>query len=194
MFGLKKKKKLSALDLPPPPAPPSIERPKGDLPPIKPSAGPPGELTELPELPPFESQEPTKPELEVPEPSPELEFPAPPLPETPIPGTTFDVEPVSTIPRTLPELQPIEEPSIEQREPRVRQAPGKAFVSVDEYQRILEHSNRVRAKLSEADDIMKRLDDIRGEEEKTFDRWRTQLEDVERKLSHVDRVMEKAKR
>ena len=91
-----------------------------------------------------------------------------------------------------PEM-PVFERAIESREP-VRRMPGPMFVSVDDYRTIMEHSERVRAKLADAENFVHRLGEIKAEEEKVFDKWRGQLEDVERKLAQVDRVVAKARR
>jgi hypothetical protein len=202
MFGfLKKKRPESTLELPPPPSPPGFERPAGDIPPIQPLAGP-EELPEAPSMPEFPAaptfeHEPAHEgagEVELPE------VPAPELPEAPVPEEPQPVEEAPE-PMPVPELTPVEEQpevaiadrTLEGRE-MVRKPLGPTFVSVDEYRAIMENSNRVRAKLMEAEGTMRRLSEIKGEEEKTFDRWRAQLEDVERKLAHVDRVIAKAKR
>ena len=96
-----------------------------------------------------------------------------------------------------PAIRPlIEEPAMSAFEPResVRKPVGPAFVSVDEYRTIMDNSNRVRDKLAEAEQFVHRLHEIKTEEENVFEKWRGQLEDAERKLGHIDRVIAKAKR
>ncbi len=129
-----------------------------------------------------------------------MEIPTPEMPDIPKPeyGRKEEYEKAELYEKKedyekpeLPELQPVEEPF--ERE-TVRKPIGPTFVSVDEYRNILDNSNRIRAKLSEAEEFMHRLDEVKAEEEKTFDKWRGQLEDVERKLAHIDRLIERAKR
>jgi hypothetical protein len=187
MFGFKKKQPLSLPELPPPPSPPDLSQPQGDLPEIKPSAETMPELPELPAAPSFEHE-------------PELEAPAPELPEAPVPeAEVVEKKEEYAVPEPA-ELTPVEEPEVSVFD-RTLAAPertvrpvGPVFVSVDEYRAIMENSNRVRAKLMEAEEFMQRLNEIKAEEEKAFERWRGQLEDVERKLGHIDRVIAKAQR
>lgn len=186
MFGFKKKQPLSLPELPPPPSPPDFAKPQGDIPMITPAEALP-ELPELPAAPGFEHDE---------------EVPAPELPEVPRPEEApalAEAPEVSEAP-AMPELAPVDESEVSVFD-RTIAAPeravrpvGPTFISVDEYRAIMENSNRVRAKLMEAEGFMHRLNEIKVEEEKTFERWRSQLEDVERKLGHIDRVIAKAQR
>lgn len=191
-------------ELPPPPPPPDFSRPVGDIPQIRPPEGleAPEELPAPPELPAFESKPrglelpelPAAPSFEHEE-QPEFpEAPTPEIPEAPSPDevSPMDVrEPVAVEEPTLAEAPEISSP---ERLERVRRPVGPAFVSVDEYRSILDNSNRVRSKLMEAEEFVRRLNDIKVEEEHTFEKWRVQLEDIERKLAHVDKVIARAKR
>jgi hypothetical protein len=161
-------------------------------------------MPEFPSAPSFEPDE-EKP-IEIPE------VPMPDMPEAPEPGIGDEIEapqmgnmghiePFVPESREAPEIESFSEtqqeeaPSFEvpDRE-TVRRPVGPAFVSVDEYRTIMEHSDRVRSKLSEAEEFMHRLVEIKADEEKIFDKWRSQLEDIERKLGQIDRVIAKAKR
>ncbi len=188
MFGLFKKKRVSLPELPPPPAPPSLMKPEGDFAPI---SFP--EIPELPAAPSFEHEAESAVELP--------EAPAPELPELPQPDEEGIEVPESYEKEEAVELAPVEEAPPEAVFDRtiagreiVRKHVGPVFVSMDDYRAIMEGSNRVRAKLTETDEIMHRLNELKTEEEKTFERWRVQLEEVERKLSHIDRVIAKAKK
>ncbi len=63
------------------------------------------------------------------------------------------------------------------------------FVSVQDYQEVLTSINYVRAKLGEADELVHKLNQIKTLEEKSFEAWRNQLEDVQRKLAYVENVV-----
>ncbi len=76
--------------------------------------------------------------------------------------------------------------------PRLRPH-GPGFVSVDEYRKVMEHANKARARLFEAEELVRRLGELKVQEEREFDKWRAQLEDIEKKLSYVDSVIAKAK-
>ena len=171
------------------------------MPPITPAEGP--ELPELPAAPSFEhegeEEKPAPPSYEPFEGVELPEAPVPEMPETPEPSAGERAVP-EWMPETAPEMpsgfpeMPVFDRTIPEHEEALRKPVGPVFVSVDEYRTIMENSNRVKAKLSEAEDFLHRLEEIKTEEEKVFDRWRGQLEDVERKLGHIDRVIAKAKR
>ena len=83
-----------------------------------------------------------------------------------------------------------EEPEVEV----VRHMPSRpAIVAVDDYKRIINDTNIVRSKLMDAENFVRRLGDLKNEEERTFEKWRSQLESVEKKLSYVDKVIAKAR-
>lgn len=182
MALFKKKKKKEAPELPPPPKPPSEEenvRKLGDIPAIKPKEVP--EETPEPEATPTPVPTPELPPLPKPEEKP-AEIPTPEIP-TP--------QPVEWKPEEIPRVE--EALPIEEKPERARKPVGPVFVAMDEYQKILDDSNKVRAKLMEAEEFIKRLQELKDEEEKTFDRWRAHLEDVERKLTRIDKLLGKAK-
>ncbi len=193
MFGfLKKKKELSLPELPPPPSPPAFPMPEGDIPAIQPAEGP-AELPEIPAAEPYEHEEKPAELPEVPLPElPNLGQPTrrsalPELPEAPTGPEMPEEEPL--VPETVEE--PVEEAIAEPE--TVRRPVGPAFVAVDEYRTIMEHSGRVRAKLDEAGEFVRRLSEIKSEEEKTFEKWRLQLEEIERRLGQIDKFIAKAK-
>ena len=76
----------------------------------------------------------------------------------------------------------------------IRQMPRQSFVAVEDFKQIINDTNVVRAKLMEADNFVKRLTELKNEEERSLEKWRAQLEDVEKKLTFVDHVIEKAQR
>jgi len=173
MFGFGKKKKQSLPELPPPPSPPEFPLPEGDIPAIRP-----------PEIP-----VPVEAPAEIPEaPSPKIPE-VPKAEETPVPVTEAPSEPlVPEDVHEVPEVPSHEELEIPERKTALRPV-GPAFLSVDEYSTIMEHSNRVREKLDEADGFVQRLSEIKAEEERAFEKWRSQLEEIERKLGQIDRVI-----
>lgn len=174
------KKKKEELPLPPPPprAQAEPEFPiKSDIEPIRPPAeGPPRPQP----MPPEEPEFPDLPDL-------------PDLPE-PIAETIPEPEPIHV--REIPAREEEVFGSLlpEEYEPPARKRPSKSFVAVDDYKKIVDESNRVRAKISEADQLLKELKDIRGHEEKLFSKWQSHIENIEKKLSHVDQIIGKAKR
>lgn len=170
MFDFLKKKK-EELPLPPPPLPPL----RGDVEPIKPP------MPQIPLLP--------APQME-----PQRVSSLPPMPQ--IPMVDEDVEPLSApkvFDRTIP-MEPPRRVELSQRSETVRISPQKSFVAVEDYRRIVNDTNVVRSKLLDAENFVKRLTELRNDEERSLERWRTQLEDVEKKLAYVDQLIEKAQR
>ncbi len=181
LFNLMKKRRSEELPLPPPPPPALTPMLRGDIEPIRAET-----------------------------PSQEEHF-EPPLPELPraLPGPTQD----STAGAWKPSVSgPLEQSSAGEREVRifdrtiaaeaveeeqpvretVRASPKPSFVAVEDYKRIINDTNTIRSKLMDAENFVRRLSDLKNEEERAFEKWRTQLEDVEKKLNYVDHLIAKA--
>lgn len=192
------KRKERELPLPPPPLPPAPQgRVQGDFEQIR---APP--LQQMREWQPPVSQEEHHDE--------ELHAGLPPLPPMPplmgeheeghhdeqllLPAPAGDEEVVFD--RTVQAQKSSSEmrPPAPAREPVSRELPRKAFVSVNDYKQILTETNMVRQRLMSADNFVKKLTDLKVEEERSLERWRSQLEDVEKKLAYVDQLIEKAQR
>lgn len=163
----KKKKKIKELPLPPVPTEDSgLPAGFGDVREIHPGKKELPTLPPLPEFPPFKT-EPKEPEEMFPKPFvPELE---PSLPELEVPmPREKEVKPVP------PKLTP------------------KAFVAADDYKEIVASSNVIREKLMAADNHLKKLESLKTEEEHLFNKWRSYLEQVEKKMSFVDKIVAEA--
>lgn len=135
-----------------------------------------------------------------PPPMPELPAP-PPMPEEPELPETISAE-LPELPETIsvpmPELpeeepMPLEEYHKEEHEmPEERILPereGPLFVSVQDYQIILDSLNSIKAKLNQADSSFENLNKIKNQQQQKFEQWRKSLEDVQRKLTYVDEVI-----
>lgn len=66
---------------------------------------------------------------------------------------------------------------------------GPLFVSVQDYQAILNSVNGIRARLNDADESFKKLNEIKASQDKQLDDWRGYLENVQKKLTYVDEVL-----
>lgn len=164
MFGFLKKKKVEELPMPPPPSPPDLPPLlRGDIEDIRAA---PEAFPEMPEMPSMTAMPMGRPEL--PAPAGEKEV------------RVFD--------RTIPEEMEVpEEPVFERRVPV-----KPTFVAVEDYKRIINDTNVVRSKLMDAENFVRRLGDLKNEEERSFEKWRSLLEDVEKKLNYVDHLIAKA--
>ncbi len=76
----------------------------------------------------------------------------------------------------------------------VRVLPNPAFIAVEDYKRIVNDTNSIRAHLMNAEGFSKKLSELKADEERALERWRSNLEDVEKKLSYVDHLIEKAEK
>lgn len=133
-----------------------------------------------------------------------LDLPPPPAPDAPMPATdvriieeppSFDrpveEEPAQAEPVPEPETMPLmqEEPEEQEIEPAPRMRGAPMFVSVNDYQEVLGSIGYIRNKLADADELVKKLNELKMSEEKSFEQWRGQLEDLQRKLAYVEDVV-----
>lgn len=176
LFGFLKKRREEQLPLPPPPSPPeNIPQFRGDIEPIR---GQEISQTPMAPLPPMEHEEPPLPELPpaLPAPTPAREKEA----------RTYTTGAEKVFDKTITEEQ------TEMPAEKIRVIPKPAFVDVEDYKRIINDTNTIRSKLMDAENFVRKLSDIKNEEERAFEKWRTQLEDVEKKLNYVDQLIAKA--
>ena len=181
LFGFLKKKAPEEIALPPPPSPPEAEfafPSEAEIPPIharmqfeeeikpeyeKEEVRPEYEKADLfPEIPSYEKEE----EFEMPSPAAEEGSPR-----------FFDREMREDLPT---------------REDVMTREIKPMFVAVDEYKNLATNTKVIRARLMEAENHVTRLSDIRNQKEKVLARWRSLIEDSEKKISYVDAVIEKA--
>lgn len=184
LLGLLKKKKKSELDLPPPP---KLEQEELS------------DISGIPDIrvgeelsPPPTKQKPKTLELppEIPVAMPEFpEFPSEDMglsPEQPLPVEQKVSDENVVFDKTV---RPFEEQNVEV----VHKNPvRKTFVSVDDYSTITESYEIVRSKLADAESLVRRLNELKVEENKIVDDWLAHLEEVEKKLAHVDKILAKA--
>jgi hypothetical protein len=182
VFNFMKKRRAEELPLPPPPPPQELPPMlKGDI-----------EQIRAPEAPsPEEHMEPPLPELPaaLPAPTPETFTPAGEKEVSLSPAFRQGSAEVKVFDRTImaeavEEEQPVREV--------IRATPKPTFIAVEDYKRIINDTNTIRSKLMDAENFVRRLSDLKNEEERAFEKWRTQLEDVEKKLNYVDHLIAKA--
>ena len=158
-----KKKKEKEEHLPPPPPISPNEGLVGDIEPIRPRYDEAPEPSQVPNL--------AIPEISMEEESVEE------AEEAPIPPK---------FPREFEEPIP-EEFEAEEKE----EVKGPVFVSVGDYEKIELDINSIRTLLNEAEDNLKVLNETIESEDKLFEKWRSFLEGVEKKLVFVDKIIKK---
>lgn len=63
------------------------------------------------------------------------------------------------------------------------------FVKIDEYREILDTINVIKTKMNEAKHVLKRISDLKSEEDNEVDLWMSNIADVERKMTLVDKTL-----
>jgi hypothetical protein len=188
MFKLFKKKKKDSTAVLPPPLPPeeAHEMPKGDLPPIFPDQELPSPI-----------QEENIPELEFPV-MPKEEFNEeiqPMLPPPPKPRMPEDFAVKKPLPKFESGVPTVFDKTIEEELPSkkiIRPRLKPIFVGVDDYKLITNNTNVIRSKLLEAEDFAKRLNHLKQKETKILDKWQLRIEDIDKKLDYIDKLVSKA--
>lgn len=63
------------------------------------------------------------------------------------------------------------------------------FITIDGYKEILADIEHVNATLKASEEVLDRLNELKNTKDKEFEKWRSELEDVQRKLLYVDKVI-----
>jgi hypothetical protein len=63
------------------------------------------------------------------------------------------------------------------------------FVRIDEYKDVLDVMHMIKNKIEEAKEILGRVNELKNEEDAELELWNTGLEEVERKIVFVDKIL-----
>ena len=63
------------------------------------------------------------------------------------------------------------------------------FVKVDEYKEILDVLDLIKSKISEIRETLGGISEIRNEEDGEVYMWKSKIDDIEKKISDIDRMM-----
>lgn len=63
------------------------------------------------------------------------------------------------------------------------------FVKIDAYEDIRDVLNLIKSKIGEARGIMDGIHQLRHEEEAELELWNNEIEDVEKKISYIDKSL-----
>ena len=63
------------------------------------------------------------------------------------------------------------------------------FVKVDEYKEILDVLDMVKGKISEIRDTLAGINELRNEEDSEVSMWSGTMDDIEKKIEEIDRMM-----
>lgn len=109
----------------------------------------------------------------------------PPLPEE-VPPPFFEQPPKPQIEKK------IEAPTERQILPK-KKALQPLFISVDDYQFILDGIASIKKKITESNQGIEELEKIKTAEENLLNEWKLKISDIEKKLSYVDKAVLKSK-
>ena len=109
--------------------------------------------------------------------------PPPPLPSLVREDEDIHPPPTPRFTAEIPESGPVEHII-----PR-RALPRQLFVSVHDYNKIIDGVDAIRKSMKDAEDIISNLELLKNTEKKEFEAWRTALEDMQRKITYVDEVI-----
>ena len=62
-------------------------------------------------------------------------------------------------------------------------------MKVDEYKDILELVGTIKAKLEDAKETLNKINEMKNDEDSELDLWHTEIEEIEKKVEHVDKVL-----
>ena len=187
---LEKKDTMPPLDIPefhPKPQKPVIKEPVPT-----PIQGPPPASVQRPSHTPMHQEpihKPASPPMIPKFPAPKMSIP-PPLVQKP--EVTHPLRPKSPEPHELPVHQEIHEKEIEskKREFEKKYSQKPIFVKSDEYRTLLGNINIIKYKVKEVEQLSRKLNENKIERDKETQKWRAMVEDINRKLHKVDKVME----
>ena len=66
---------------------------------------------------------------------------------------------------------------------------GPKFVTAARFQNILNEADSIRDSIKETEETIRRINGLKEAEQKELEKWRAHIEDVEKKLNYVDRVI-----
>ena len=68
-------------------------------------------------------------------------------------------------------------------------AGAPVFVKVDEYKEILDVLDMVKGKIGEIRDTLANMNELRNEEDAEVSMWSGTMDDIEKKIEEIDRMM-----
>ncbi|MFO7710254.1 MAG: hypothetical protein R6V53_00650 [Candidatus Woesearchaeota archaeon] len=77
---------------------------------------------------------------------------------------------------------------IKKRREEIKLSEEPLFTKIEDYKAILEASDHMKSSLKDCDEILKRLNEIKVEEDKEYEKWKKMLLDTYRKIHYIDRT------
>jgi len=90
----------------------------------------------------------------------------------------------------MPELPEIPEIIERRAEPvRMAAAEGPIFVKSRDYQEVLGKITKIKESVQQTENTFNRMNEIKNEKDKVLNQWKESLEDIQRKLIYVEKVL-----
>jgi len=87
-----------------------------------------------------------------------------------------------------PDLKEVEERQIEKAvKKKILDKP--LFVNANDYKSVLGALTTIKTKVNDSEKILAELNELKNIKDKTFEKWRTDLEDIQRKLLYIDKTL-----
>lgn len=63
------------------------------------------------------------------------------------------------------------------------------FIKVEDYKDVIDVMELIKNKIQEANGVLEKVRKLKAEEDAELELWNTNLEDIERKISYIDRTL-----
>ena len=80
------------------------------------------------------------------------------------------------------------EQEISQKREWIRNHNEPLFAKVNDYKDMIGASDKIKASLKECDEIVKRLNELKIEEDREYEKWKKTLLDIYRKINYIDKT------
>lgn len=77
----------------------------------------------------------------------------------------------------------------EKPETKVYQRTGPIFIDIDSFRTMLGDIDTIKGDIKSSEIILEHLQEIKNSKDKELERWRLQLEDIQRKVNYVDKAL-----
>ena len=63
------------------------------------------------------------------------------------------------------------------------------FIKIDDYKDVIDVMELIKNKILEANGVLEKIRKLKAEEDAELELWNSNLEDIERKISYIDRTL-----
>ncbi|MBD3249477.1 hypothetical protein GF336_05510 [Candidatus Woesearchaeota archaeon] len=133
-------------------------------------------------------KKPSEKDLEIP-PAPPTKEELPSFPDIPkdISVPSKKEVPVPTVENVEDDAVKEQKKELEEREDLEVKKP--IFVGIENYKNMIDEIGLMKNTLKEAEDTIVRVSEFKGDEDKAFDSWQKQIEDIQKKLIYADKTL-----